>query len=130
MTIQEAYNKAYIWFVVDGNPISIDEITGACKYRLALDDGTILRCGVGILIPDEAYESIFDRQEWDISLLFENRPGILKEMGFTEDESLVLSFLKSLQAAHDSHQDVRGESFIKDFEAVGHMFDLSIPLPT
>lgn len=37
-----------------------DDGTEFCRYRMTLEDGTVLRCAVGCLIPDRAYDPLIE----------------------------------------------------------------------
>jgi hypothetical protein len=52
MTNQEAFDRVWHWFVVEGHAQSKAPGSMACLYRGP--DG--LKCAVGVLIPDEEYQ--------------------------------------------------------------------------
>lgn len=87
-TKQEIFDKVWDWFVVQGNPRSINEL-GQCFYRR--DDGA--KCAVGILIPDEAYIPSWDTTNVSAT----NLPWVIDNF-----DTETVGFLQHLQSAHDS----------------------------
>lgn len=63
-----------------------------CMYRLQKEDGTILRCAVGCLIPDEDYTSNME----DKTILNMQEQGIINIQSMD-----VINLLTSLQETHD-----------------------------
>ena len=91
MTVQEIFDK--VLFALRKQGVAAGDWTGShftCSYK----DSQGRRCAVGHLIPDEY-----------ISLFVSNQPlicyskGLIQKLGFEEH----LSFLRQLQALHDSY---------------------------
>lgn len=88
MTEQEALAKVWQWFVVDGNPRSVDA-SGTCMYRG--ENGC--KCAVGVLIPNNQYSDEYEG----------NPPALLvEEFGVPALRGLSSDFLRALQCAHDN----------------------------
>lgn len=116
MTNQEAFDKVWQYFVVEGHPKAISG-NGKCYYRSP--DGH--KCAAGCLIPDELYNS-----RWETSSI---------EAVMCMDDAIALLFsrvdpdlLQALQWAHDQAQR---PSFHTDLQVrlrrVAEEFNLPIP---
>ena len=112
ITAQEAINKNWQHFIVEGNAPGY--VCGTCFYRSP--DGC--RCGIGVLIPDELYSSAFEasnitnmmgytehpdtknpNKKWgSVQELFAPMRNDRMEVGGDEGSS---QFLSSIQQAHD-----------------------------
>lgn len=97
MTIQEAFDRCWNWFVVQGKPRSVNR-QGTCRLRGP--DGN--KCAVGVLISDEDYSDRLD-----------NAGPIQLAMGIYKIQvpslnGLSLDFLADLQTAHDQHGKENG----------------------
>lgn len=68
---------------------------GSCKYRLELNDGTILKCAVGCFIADDEYSSEIEGSIYG-SFSFNEFFGF-------KDEAPHLTLLRRLQNLHDKH---------------------------
>lgn len=100
---QETFDQICRGLIEQGEP-SIS-MNGECRYRLIKDDGTLLKCGAGQVVPDDSYDP---RMEGGVVAFYEHDdPGqaalgtttagkIIKELG--HDVALV----KTLQAVHDT----------------------------
>lgn len=103
-TEQEAFDKVWDWFVVQGKPRSLNE-DGGCAYRGK--DGA--RCAVGVLVPDE-----------EIGFLQEGPSIWSNSHGWGRLDSLKgldkHGFLTPLQACHDEAGCGKGiESRLRKF---------------
>jgi len=65
---------------------------GSCAYRIRKSDGTVLKCAVGHLIPDDQYDDT-------IEMLAASDPYVMKRLPVEKDDG---DFLDALQHAHDS----------------------------
>ena len=96
---QRQLDAVWDWFVVQGKPrsIGVDDLRRPqCCYR----SETGLRCGVGVLIPDELYESSIEGMSAS-SVAADScgsLPELSKALGGLENSN----FLDSIQFAHDS----------------------------
>lgn len=120
MSKQEMFNKVWKHFVVDKQHKS-SRYGGTCLYR----GPNNTKCAVGVLIPDDAYNTDMDNERFDnrISSLIKRYPHLKKYVG----DDVV--FLTHLQRCHDStYSDnwftVTMESILKEF---AQKFDLTIP---
>ena len=87
---QEAFNKIWDWFIVQGKPAGLEPNTdGACKLRTS--DGKC--CAVGLLIPDDEYEVSLESCAVDPETLIFRVPAL---------NGLGALFLVDIQAAHDA----------------------------
>ena len=98
MTVQEAAQRIYDWFVVDGNKPSLGP-RNECRYRGP--NGT--RCAAGVLIPDDLYE---EQMEGDpISWVFDKWPAVKEHFGEAA------SFVDKAQYVHDSAAHASWDDF-------------------
>lgn len=105
MTIQEAFDKVWSWFVVQGKPRAV--VNGMCRLRTP----TGAKCAVGVLIPDEQYRDALDRR--GITDYHESVPAL---------EGLPLDFLTALQTAHDKDgRDLGMTGALKQFAKRWHL---------
>lgn len=87
MTRQEAFDRAWGRFVVEGHGQSVSDRVGGPSYR---GDGGA-RCAIGLLVTNREY-----RRGWEgVSLdgIFSSLPGRVADLGF--------EFLRDLQNCHD-----------------------------
>ena len=121
MTNQEGFNKAWKHFVIDKGERSILDGHG-CRYRLDLTPECSVRCGVGVLIPDDEYKPKFDKSATVVGKIYMEVPA-LAGMG--------VGFLINLQEAHDSSimSDERpfGEIMRERLTAVANLRNLEVP---
>lgn len=115
MTRQEAFNKVWNWFIVQGKPRGTD--AQGCVYRGAAG----VRCAYGVLLPNHHYTHRMER------MVLENFKEVLR----VHPASLVdmpesdLDFLVELQNAHDVSRDKHAlYGALDDF---AKKFDLTIP---
>jgi hypothetical protein len=95
MTPQEKFDRATLGVLEQGE-ISIG-LDGQCFYRLKRENGRVLKCAVGHIIPDDVY--IPQMETYSVGRLLSERwvPKECKKF-LREDASL----LTDLQFAHDS----------------------------
>lgn len=90
MTKQEAFDRVWEHFIVDGQPLS--RVGGRCYYRSPFG----AKCAIGLLIPDELYRDEFDSGGGMSATTLLQRPE------FQEFQPLLTGgFCERLQAAHD-----------------------------
>lgn len=116
MTLQEAFDKVWEHFVVEGKPPAMHD--WECRYRMS--DGR--RCAIGVLIPDERYEEGFEGESPLSSrlrpLLGELLPGVPP------------SVLESLQMCHDGADENNFTTSVRKKLATFAMnHDLTVPEP-
>jgi hypothetical protein len=71
---------------------------GGCKYRLSLEDGSVLRCAAGCLIPDELYDERIEGRLWNgMDGVGNENPA--RRYGAMEHQGLI----RSLQYIHDEY---------------------------
>lgn len=93
MNNQEAFNKIWQHFIVEGNPQSmVNSFEGTCAYRGI--NGPNAKCAVGCLIPDELYSKDFEYRK--INYLMEAYSEIRELFS-----GVNLDFLKECQYWHD-----------------------------
>lgn len=91
MTLQQAFDKVWTWFVVEKHPASyvMELEMPVCRYR----GPNGAKCAIGVLIPDEAYRPGF---EYCSAYAVAGKPGVIKAMkGLSEAD------LNELQQCHD-----------------------------
>lgn len=101
MTKQETFDTVARGLIAQGQK-SIVPRTKTCRYRCNLIDGTVLKCAVGMLIPDDRYDPSIETKGIR-SLLAEG------EIWSLNDHDVVL--LTDLQMAHDGVEEVYGRTF-------------------
>lgn len=76
-----------------------------CKYRLTKQDGTVLKCAVGFLIPESQYKSTMeDTEVLDLKVKFPKAfVHILKKFKL-EDDEIFGELLRDMQQIHDFHK--------------------------
>jgi hypothetical protein len=62
MTLQEVFNTIYIGMVKQQAYAWDTRSPGVCHYRLNLGDGRLLKCAVGMLIPDDRYQPVIEQK--------------------------------------------------------------------
>jgi hypothetical protein len=99
MTRQDIFNTVATALIAQGEPAK-EPLGGACRYRLE-EYGRMLKCAVGHLISDEAYDPEMDqtgRASTVISEFGHKLPELEAFMFKREDNSTFLNFV---QVAHD-----------------------------
>lgn len=76
-----------------------------CKYRMTLDDGKVLKCAVGCLIPDDKYHPNMEGDVHHLMTLI-NGSNYIGEIAIANPNPEVFtdeneSFLQDLQYIHD-----------------------------
>lgn len=74
-----------------------------CKYRLKKEDGTVLRCAAGCLIPDEDYKDEIEGEKW---------VAAIEKMKITDKHNSIIS---GLQSIHDFQKVEVWERKLLDF---------------
>ncbi len=125
MTAQEAINKVWQHFVVDQNPASYNHDASMCMYRQSRQNDCEVRCAVGVLIPDEQYDSMFDSTGDSQPTLRQLTDVVPALSGFE------VSFLRNLQLAHDTYfklnQPELGEQMRKELNKLAKELELTTP---
>jgi hypothetical protein len=124
MTAQEIFDRVWTHFVVEGNPRSLGN-DGACKYRSS--NGA--KCAVGVLIPDEDYETWMDQSA---SMTAERVLGDARCPASLRKLKPHRSLLIALQNAHDADHSSSDEPSPRRVDpdglrVVAKNFDLTIP---
>ena len=91
-----------------------EEYTGRCKYRVFREDRPPLKCAVGILIPDDAYDT---RIEGTVTTLIDNIEygcrgfeKLDKEIFNSDNEEI----LRKLQKVHDNFDTIEWKQYLVD----------------
>lgn len=130
-TAQELFNAAYLGVIGQGVPSMRADEEGSCLYRLRLDNGTVLKCGVGWCLTDEEYND-----QMDDELAFSGKGAtvaVLAERHLLPKRLVPhLTLLQALQSAHDGAAYMRtAEAFLSEFKSrmlgIADEFDLTIP---
>ena len=129
LTNQEIFDKVLTGIRRQGGP-SLAPDTLACRHRSAAGK-QVLACSIGQLIPDNAYDSSWDRAEIssvDCLLDKENFHMALFEAGVNVDDRGTVDFLINLQRVHDTAALEAGDPnfsvpFFEGFEP--HMKELA-----
>jgi hypothetical protein len=108
MTRSEVLDRVACALLDQGEPsVGTHPVEGStdvmCRYRLTKEDGTVLKCGIGHLIPDELYDERMEGQSigtllWDPEV---GQPSALAELFGPDDHD----FLLDVQDAHDGESD-------------------------
>ncbi len=135
MTLQEAFDKVWQWFVVERHSISSAPVTGTCKYR---SDGN--KCAIGVLIPDEVYTTLIEyRTIEDLNNYIKTNTEYAKQISkfstwFIDNLQPMIKELIELQRCHDSFIDKickKSDSFNFhmeiSLEAFALKYNLSVP---
>jgi len=113
MTIDEIYNQIKEYFSRPDAVFAMKDRgkDGNCVYRLDNDPSSPVRCVVGCLIPDDLYNSAWERA--GVDALIKHRPDFGAAIGVTQD-SEAHKFLAVVQPIHDrlAHDEA---STVKDF---------------
>ena len=117
MSGQEIFNKVWDWFVVQGNPRSVNE-EGDCNYRGPNNS----RCAVGLLISDACYRPSMEGHT--ARTLSDEYPQIIEAIAPT-DLTEGVKFLMGLQACHDNSSSY--VSTAQRLRAFAETWSLSVP---
>lgn len=100
------------------------ENEGMCRYRLDFTPSCPQRCAVGVLIPDEDYESDMD-ERGVLDDLLHSYPELAPKFGIATDETgyflhsdPVYQFLCLAQGAHDSPSTKTPREFILALDGI------------
>lgn len=145
--MQSVFNKVVTHVVQQGRPaIKCDGegVAYSCRYRLPLEDDTVLMCAVGCLIPDSAYSDTIEGVSVDagdnmgpdpmlatLSAAFPDTPP-----EWLENDAPPRRLLRKLQKAHDetglsctTPEDF--VTFVEEFKqrakGIALMFNLTMP---
>ena len=116
MNMQEAFDKAYLGVVAQGEP-SLGRNRLRCKYR----GDKKARCPIGFLIEDKDYKRSMEGIKIDFLLYNRKLPDYLS--------SLNVVFLVMLQRAHDeatSYSDFT-EQFKRNMNRIALIYELKVP---
>jgi len=109
MTVDDIYNQIKEYF---SRPDAVFAMKyDHCVYRLDNNPSSPVRCVVGCLIPDDLYNSAWERA--GVDALIKHRPDFGASIGVTQD-SEAHKFLAIVQPIHDrlAHDQA---STVKDF---------------
>jgi hypothetical protein len=87
-----------------------------CQYRLGDQADSLIRCGIGHLIPDNRYDP--DMEGIDVISLNEDY-----ELFIESD----ISFLISIQTAHDLSLDEGMDGYVNRMKRVAEIYNLTYP---
>ena len=91
ITLQEAFNKIWTWFVIEKHEPSIRN--GLCEYKFGK-----MRCALGILLPNKLYKSNMEGSSIDFILTYNPELRI-------HFPNVRMSVLQDLQNCHDLSAD-------------------------
>lgn len=107
MTDQEVFDKIVKGILAQGKQ-AIRNDRNTCAYRVKKDDGTVLKCAVGMLIPDDKYELRLEG--------FTVRELCIGESDSVEYTLAQSNMVRALQLAHDRYNcKVVNISFVETF---------------
>ena len=116
LTNQEIFDKVLTHLVKQGRPARNED---GCVYRTVTPKGEVLKCAVGCLIPDEAYDKKIEGKRV-YALLREHTAVTLSAMLSMQSQGL----LESLQEAHDSWKGETDE-LLRDMKLIARNFKLT-----
>ncbi len=90
LTLQNVFDRAWKWFVVEGHPQSIEKGSTSCLYRGPKG----AKCAIGICIPDKMYNKEMEGEAVDD--LYESFPEVKKLF------ACKLKSLMDFQQVHDA----------------------------
>jgi len=102
VTDRECFEAVRAHLLAQGRRATLGD-TGRCRYRVVEPDGTVLRCAVGCLVPEEEYvEGIEGCPAHDIAP-FLTDAGVLPPCAARPDaHARRLTLLQRLQRVHDA----------------------------
>ena len=125
MTNQEAFDKVWDWFLVQGNPLAYIDVGGPASKCVFWGDGGKLRCAVGCLVtPEQAYD--LEENRTCLSELHDNDSRAWDLLGLPDD----VGFLEVLQSSHDAATDAEGSqtaALQENLATVALRFNLKVP---
>lgn len=141
--MQDLFNRAVTHVVQQGRPAigrSETLLPYHCRYRQPVEEGKVLMCAVGCLIPDSVYFPELEGVAVDggadtLNVLRMAFPEAAAE-NWIEDGTATMRLLKLLQKAHDetglsctASED--HPTFVAEFKerakGIAHLFDLTMP---
>lgn len=125
MDTQQAHEKIYEYFTRPGAQLSFDA-EGHCYYRHP-EDPTVM-CGVGILIPPDAYHEGIENTV--IADLIVSPAMYGAGMIASALDGIDLEYLEAVQSAHDEAVTANEglEGFLERLREVGHIYGLKTPV--
>lgn len=124
MTEQETFDIVVKGILAQGRP---SMAYGACRYRHTLEDGTVLKCSVGMLIPDHRYTSKIEGVSLGSYDFNEINTETLKNI--LKDEGHNFKLAENLQFAHDAAIGPNNQTFLSLFKEyaryIARRFNLS-----
>jgi hypothetical protein len=123
MTNQEAFDRVWQYFVVEGHPAGLSTASAVPVYR---DRETGNRCAIGCLLPDSMELGTYDGACVRVEALIDDN-GDAAAL-FSDCER---GFLGELQDAHDAHAGHSGfgDAFADDLAYIAHRWGLALPSP-
>lgn len=97
MTLQEIFDRSTQGIIDQGCRPAVS-VTGACMYRAPQEDGSVLKCAFGHLIPNSFYYS--DMENRGAEHLLSECPNLRKHLKLTSEGELLIA---RLQNVHDWH---------------------------
>lgn len=137
--MQDLFTRSVTHVVRQGRPaLDEDYPLHNCRYRQPADDGTVLMCAVGCLLPDEQYSEGIEGTAVDDStiLMHRLRAAFPDADDFIACGTATLRMLKLLQKAHDETglsctDPIDYPTFVEEFKqrakGIALMFDLTMP---
>lgn len=86
--------------------LSLSPMSGMCMYRAPQKDGRVLKCAVGVLIPDDVYDQEMENQNAESMLA--NFAG----HGFSPKQAELLSYLQTLHDGPSDNEHDTGEDYV------------------
>jgi hypothetical protein len=129
MTKQEIFDRVWNHLNAQGRAAAKQTPLGqgACQYRAKLEDGTVLSCAVGCLIPDELYDEKLEGQTVEMlyrTLMQSPRVKAIWDVLGREN----LGLLADLQSAHDNILKTVGLEFWRArMRDIASEFNLTVP---
>jgi hypothetical protein len=100
MTKQEIFDKVSKHLLTQGRKAVRADDSDLCCYLMKLDNGQVLKCAIGCLIPDELYDPKIEFKMSDDELV----RSILLSAGVVSEAEPNLAFLNGLQSVHDHNE--------------------------
>lgn len=115
LTNQQVFDKVAAHLLTQKRRAQVDS---RCKYRAVLDNGEVLKCAAGCLIPDEEYTPNFEGK---------TVYGHISSEGGWSFEGAVqnVAFLFALQTIHDMHPP---EEWLVEFATLAQKSFFGLPL--
>lgn len=112
MTAQEVFEKV-TRHLLEQNEVAFKN--GRCEYRTVTDNGRVLKCAAGCLIPDEMYSETFEgKAAYQLESLWDS-------LGIAEHTDLILSL------QDDVHDYTTPDEWPSALVEVADRHDLTVP---